>query len=641
MRLSAAAILVIAAAAACAQPAPASISAATPIDGPSADVIDLGGVAMAPDGTGGLVYRRIVDGRIHVFATQYVNGVWRGPQRIDAGQRFDSSWPAIGAGDGGRLLVTWVQEFGPDSDRMYSATLDAGASRFQAPVPVDLNVGEATATWPSLAVNRSGTAYLAYLAMQRPSSADPPGMARGELRVARSAGRLWSTFGFPLNRNPQAPLRLPTAATAPRVAIDDSGNGIVAWQEPDEDLIDRVWARRLFSSTTGIALPVSPREWGGRPLRAPADAFSLDLAGFGQGAIAFRQRPAEGGALSGTRVMLSTIPETFTAGANVFGAARIVDGGGDGGPAVVPGAPAVATTRDGDVRVAFSLAQRTLLTAADDRGVDRPQRLDDGRSSAPGEPLADVGAGGAAAVAWKVRRGASGGVGISERRADGVPVRQVLSAPVGGAVDDLALGGSGLGDAIVAWTQGPPERLQVAAAVVDAPPDAFAVQVPIGFVRRGPVRLRWDEPSHAIGSVRYAVTVDDDTVAENLRRLRHAVPLRRLDDGVAIVQVVAEDAGGQETTSAPAELKVDTRAPRPRVAVRPGGVVRVRLTDGPRRRVAGVAPRSVRVRWGDGRRSRGRARLTHAYARGGRFRIVVTARDRAGNTVRARRWVTP
>ena len=38
------------------------ISAATTIDGPSADVVDLGGVAMAEDGTGGLVYRKRADG---------------------------------------------------------------------------------------------------------------------------------------------------------------------------------------------------------------------------------------------------------------------------------------------------------------------------------------------------------------------------------------------------------------------------------------------------------------------------------------------------------------------------------------------------------------------------------------------------
>ena len=62
-----------------------------------------------------------------------MNGKWRAPQRVDVGQSFDSSWPAIGAGNGGRLVVTWVHEFGFGTDRLFSASLDPGAHRFQAP----------------------------------------------------------------------------------------------------------------------------------------------------------------------------------------------------------------------------------------------------------------------------------------------------------------------------------------------------------------------------------------------------------------------------------------------------------------------------------------------------------------------------
>jgi len=132
------------------------------IDGPSADVVDVGDAAMSEDGSGGVVYLREVEGRSHVFAEQFVDGAWRPARRVDVGQAFDSSWARIGAGDGGRLLVTWVREYGVESDRMYSATLDPGASAFQLPVPVDLNVGEATATYPDLAMSRGGQAYLAY-----------------------------------------------------------------------------------------------------------------------------------------------------------------------------------------------------------------------------------------------------------------------------------------------------------------------------------------------------------------------------------------------------------------------------------------------------------------------------------------------
>ena len=115
------------------------------IDGPSRTSSTSARSRWRRTARGGIVYRKRVDGRVHVFAAQFDGARLAPPQRVDAGQRFDSSWPAIGAGNGGRLVVAWVQEFGPASDRMYSAALDPGARRFQAPVPVDLNVGEATA----------------------------------------------------------------------------------------------------------------------------------------------------------------------------------------------------------------------------------------------------------------------------------------------------------------------------------------------------------------------------------------------------------------------------------------------------------------------------------------------------------------
>jgi hypothetical protein len=611
--------------------ASASISDVSVIDGPSGDVVDFGAAAMAPDGTGGVVYRKRVDGRVHIFAAQFDQRGWRPPQRVDNGQRFDSSWPVIGAGNGGRLVVAWVQEFGPSSDRMYSAALDPGASRFQAPVPVDLNVGESTGTYPSLSMNQSGNAYLAYLVVQTPAGTDPPGYTRGELRVARYDGTYWSSFGLPLNRNAQAPLRLPAAGASPQVTMDATGNGILAWQEPDDALIDRIWARRLFGTNFGIATQVSPGTWKDQPLRAPADQFSLDAAGFGQGAIAYRQQPAAGGPLNGTRIMLATIPETSSPSAAAFGTPRIVDGAGDAAPPVAPGPPRVAVDRVGDAATVFGFAQRSVLTPADDREVRGLERLDDGRSSIPGAPSVDIAASGAAVAAWQVRRGSLGGVGVTERRADGVPVSQTLAAPAGGIVAGFGLAGSGFGDGLVGWVQGG----QVAVAVIDAPPDPFAANAPTDYVRTPP-EIRWDMPAHAIGGVTFTVTIDDDTIAEKLNTTKLQLRPRDLDDGVHVLQVVATDAGGQETTSRPADLKVDQTKPRVRIKRFRNRLVEVAVSDA----TSGVDATSVKTSWGDGKRSAGRRTAAHRYRGGGTFRVTVTARDKTGNRVTLRKHVT-
>jgi len=452
-------------------------------------------------------------------------------------------------------------------------------------------------------MNAAGQAFVAYLVLRAPTSAEPPGYARGELRAARYDGSYWSGFGFPLNRNSQAPLRLPAAGATPRVTIDLTGNGILAWQEPDDAFVDRLWSRRIFASAqAGIASAVSPGQ---------ADAFALDGAGFGQGAIAFRQ--------PGTGIMLSLIPETSALDAATFGTPRPLGSG------AAAGLPAVAVDRVGDSATAFGIAQRSVLVGADDRSVRPQERLDDGRTAIPGTPQVDLAVSGASVAAWAIRRGTAGGVGVTERRADGVPVTQALAAPAGGAVTGFALAGSVLGDGIVGWVQ----NGQAAAVVVDAPPDPFAAQTPVDYVRIPPA-IRWDMPANAIGKVKFAVTLDDDTVAEDLTATQLALRKRDLDDGVHVLQVIATDAGGQETTSTPAELRYDATPPKVALKRYRNGLAEVRLID----RASGVDKTSVKIDWGDG--AKGSRRL-HRYRSGGPHRVTVRVKDRAGNAVTVRK----
>jgi PKD domain len=612
-----------------AAPARAAVSPPTLIDGPSPDVLDVGGVAMAEDGSGGIVYRKRVDGRAHVFAAQFENGSWRAPQRVDAGQRFDSSWPRIGAGNGGRLVVTWVQEFGPDSDRMFSAALDPGATRFQAPVPVDFNVGEATATFPSLAMARGGAAYLAYRVVTDTSGANPPGYLGADIRVARYSGSLWSVMGTPADRNPSIPVRTPTGLNSPRVGIDIGGTGgIVAFQEPGDDFVDRIWARRLFGSQFGNPLQVSPSEWEGAPLRGGADAFSLDVAGFAQGAVAFRQQPGEGGRLGATRIFVNEIPDTFSEGAAQFAGPRAIDGG----VRPDPGPPRVAVTPLSPFRTVFATGPNVLSTSGDAELVDPTERIDEGTGSAGADPVIDMSEFGAAAMAWKV----GGGVAVRELRADGIAELVPASAPQGGPVNALELGGSGLGDAIVGFHQGGTAFGQVAAVVVDAPPSEFFIQVPEGWVRRRDVRVGWDPSPSAISRASYTVTVDDEPVEENLRRLRTTLGPQQIEDGLHTVQVLAIDAAGQETGSQTGQVRVDRNGPRVRLTRR-GRRVTVRVVEKRRRDGSGLRKRSVRIAFGDGTKRARKPSARHRYKRRGVYRVKVTARDRAGNRTTFRR----
>lgn len=629
-----------------------------PLDGPGAVVREIGDAAMSEDGTGGIVYLKEVEGRDHVFAAQFRDGAWRAPQRVDVGQSFDSSWPRIGAGDGGRLVVTWVQEFGVESDRMFSATLDPGANSFQPPVPVDFNVGEATSTHPDLAMNRGGQAYLVYRVVTDTSPSNPPGYIGADTRVARYGSRLWSVLGTPIDRNLVTPVREPSAANAPEVGIDIQGQGVVAWQEPDDEFVDRVWVRRLFGANFGIPIQASPSSWEGLPLRGPADAFSLDVAGFGQTAVAFRQQPGQASRLTAPRAMVNLMPDVFSEAAQKFGGALLADGG----VRAALGPPSVAVEGRGLYLSGFSDGVATLLGGGDEAAAGELERVDEGLSSVPGEPLVDVAETGAAVLAWIEQRGATGLLSVQERRADGVAEATALSAPTGGAVERFAMGGSGLGDAIVAWKQGTGANSQIAAAVVDAPPDPFLVLLPTGWQRKKRIRIDWDPSRNAVGGVRYSVSVDDEPVAENLKRLHAVLKPDDIGSGRHRIQVFATDDVGQETGSRVARLLVDRRRPRVKLRRR-GRRVTVVVTDGKKRANSTLRKRSVKVNFGQRRRAKASAaaarpkgagqskpkgkgkrkakgkkkraaptvRRRHTYTAPGRYRIRVRARDRAGN----------
>lgn len=661
MRLS----LAIAFALALAAPAPAAAVVADVrlLDGPGERLIGLEDAAMSEDGTGGVVWLREEDDRAHVYAAQFRDGAWFPPQRVDVGQDFDSSWPRIGAGDGGRLVVTWVQEFGVESDRMFSATLDPGATAFQPPVPIDFNVGEATATWPDLAMSRGGQAYLVYRVVTDTSPSNPPGYLGADLRVARYNGRLWSRFGTPIDRNIAAPVRNPTAGNAPEVEIDLQGQGVVAWQEPDDEFVDRVWARRLFGVNTGIPLQVSPSVWEGEPLRGAADTFSLDVSGFGQAAVAFRQQPGLAGKLNAPRIMVNEMPDVFAETAGAFSGAYLADGG----VRALLGAPSIGVDPRGLNVTGFGAGNASLLGSGDDVGAFPPERLDVGAGSAPGEPLVDLAESGAAVAAWREIRADAGLVAIQERRADKVVEPTVLTAPLGGAVESMELGGSGLGDAIVAWIQGQGERTQLAVTVVNAPPDPFLVLLPNGWQREKRIPIAWDEAPNAIGGVRYSVSVDDEPVIEDRDGHRARLPRDLAGDGRHQIQIFATDTAGQETGSRTGVLRIDRRKPRLRLRRR-GRKLTVIATDGGRRNTSGVRGRTVRVNFGEGggggskkgsavvskarrkgagkRRGRARrkkgpivVRKRHTYSRAGSFKLVVRVRDRAGNVRELKRRI--
>jgi hypothetical protein len=338
-------------------------------------------------------------------------------------------------------------------------------------------------------------------------------------------------------------------------------------------------------------------------------------------------------------VFVSEIPSSFDPHGAAFAGARIVDGGGAEGPAGPLGPLSVAVDTQGDFDAGFGSGVQSFDVSGTETGVSTPVRLDDGSSLAAGDPVLTRADNGALAAAWKVEEHGAGAVAVLERRADGTPNRQLVSAPHGGAVHQLDLGGSHHGDALIGFLQGDGANTQIAAAVVRAPPGEFVLDTPAVWVNDTHIPLQWETPLAGAGKLTYSVLVDDREVAENITSTETTLTKSEVPNGVHTIQVEATDALGQVVDSEPSTLKVDRSPPRVSVRVR-GATVTVRVSDGPKKESSGVAVGSVHVSFGDRHSARGRAKAMHRYASRGSYTITVTASDKAGNRVVVRREVS-
>ncbi len=434
-------------------PASAAVRPATVIDGPSRDVLEVGGVAMAPDGTGGIVYRKVERRRTHIFVSRFADGRWWAAQRVDVGQEFDSSWPRIAAGEGGRLLVSWVQEAGVGSDRMYAASLDPGATRFEAPAGIDLDVNESTGSWPALSMNPAGQALIVYRVVTNPNVGGTAGLPIGyegiEVRLARFNGQTWSAVGV-VNRRVETPVRPPDRRNAPRLGIDAAGTGMVAFVEPDDQLVDRVWARRVFASALGAPLLVSSPVSDGRTA-GHVDQFDLSVGAFSDGVIAYLQQPSAAGPPSPPRVLVARIPELFAQGSAAFAPPVLADGAGSGAALD----PSVSISPRSGAEVVFSRDGDPIATPIDDAGPRDLVRLGSGPGGGvSATPLVRLGSDDRAVEAWRTAADDGPRVAVRERTSATTGRTGRVAVTTGSPVREIEIAGSGLGDGIVGIPSG-------------------------------------------------------------------------------------------------------------------------------------------------------------------------------------------
>jgi PKD domain len=635
-----------------AQCAQAVILPATTIDGPSSEIVGFGGVAMAEDGTGGLVYLKRVNGVAHVFVARYVAGHWLAPIRVDTEQPFAASWPRIGAANGGELEVVWATPFASVDERpvyeLVSSTLGPGSSAFGPALIVDRDIGEATGTSPDLAMSSTGQADVVYRVVQEQQAKSTVPLLRPtdvveQVRVAHFNGERWTALGE-VNRDPGVSMRPPTQANAPQVAIGPTGNGIVVWQEPEIDGVARIWARRLFGSNVDYVMPVTATTFNGAPIEEDAEAPSVALSRLGQAWVAYRQSAGPSSPLPGPRIFVNDLPNGEAASGAEFEGAIIADASVAGGRAASVGLPSIDIDEKESVRLLYDSDGTPRVVEGTDEGLSGTMSLGPpfvgSALQAPDElPVASVmnpEGGGISAWPSADSQGRTA-LAVREDFPDGAVQTALVSGGAGGPIGELAVGRSGLGDGLVAFQQGPLGNAAIVAAQVSAPPDTFVVSAPKGWIKPSQAHIAWEAAASANGPLSYTVVLDGHRLATPVGAFALAINPNQLGNGVHEIQLLVTDRYGQSTLTPPSKLKIDGQPPLVKVGGAMGGYgVTVRVSDAQ----SGLDIRAIKVSFGDGQRASGRSVFKHRYARAGVYTIVVQVRDKVGNEGTVRRQVS-
>lgn len=623
-------------------PAGAVILPPSTIDGPNTEIVGLGGVAMAPDGTGGLVYVKTVEGVPHIFASRYAAGQWGPPFRVDREGPYPGSQPAIAAGPGGRLMVVWVTETatlpsGEIRDGLYSATLGPGASEFGPQLLVDANVGNGSGVDPSLAGTVPGKAIVAYRAITKTfgpvenSNAAQlrPGDVLADIRVARLEGDRWSRLGA-INRNPTASMRPPTEDNGPKVAIGGSGRAVVAWQEPDQSGAARAWIRRIDGTTVGPVLAASPETWEGAPILGDVTSLAVAVSAQDRARVAARVEGSGTSATGGGRVFITSLASSSSPnGGKPTGPSQV-----EAGSSLSPVGPPSVAVADGEGAEGSMLLAYSGGAAARVVGVNAQGNL-----SAPASPagppadlegpvVAAIDGEGGGTIAYETDGEGTPGVVVRQEVAGGETQTASVYGPLGGPISQLAGQGVESGDALIAFAQGEGGRLAIEADRIAASPGRLAVLVPEGWVRPDRAKIRWSAAPSGVGGLTYSLLIDGSAVRSGLTQ-RQVTPRRSmLASGKNSLVVIATDRLGGDVISSPVKLRVDNQPPRLQTKVeKQRGVIVLSLKDAQ----SGLRGGATRISFGDGTRARGGAHFHHRYERPGRYLVRVHASDRVHN----------
>ena len=580
------------------------VAPAVVIDGPSTTVVSVGGVALAGDGSGAVVYTKLVGGVPHVFASLETAGTWAPAVAVDGAVAGGASAPAVAVADGGRVAVVWVS-----GGMLYGAVRAGGTAAFTAPQAI----APASGT-PALGMGISGTAYVAY-----------PSAAANEVDIAR-LDRTATVF---------APLTGPESATpvslvgAPVIAVAADGTAIVSWTQALAGGLTNVYERRVSAAgpspvLNDLTLPALDGLAGGS-----ADSPQVGVAFDSSNAWAsFRET------LGGTsRIVLEQVL------GDELRPALLGDSLGTAPGSQSASTPSMAFNGNAQGLLASAIAPSDQLVVSAHGTAAAPFAWTAGsvvnataNTVAPA-PVAALAQDGRGLVAYAPSSGNLAAELFSNGAATGpFPLADAAVGPVlsGGG---LAASADGFGDLAVAFLAGTSGTNAVLVdPVVTAPGAPRATGTQLWSADAHPT-LTWQPSAEHWAPVTYAVSIDGRQVTTTTQT---SYAPAALADGRHTWQVVATDPYGQKAPSAVRRLLIDSAPPAVAISLtghhRHGVELTFSVTS---TAISGI--RKLVLDYGDGQ-SATAIRSTHAYAKAGSYTVSASVTDRAGvsATVRER-----
>ena len=591
------------------------------IDGPDTSIRALSGLSVSRDGTGGLVYLKSVGGVDHVFVSALAAGEFGAPVEVDAALGRASSQPVIAAGDGGLLLIAFI-----NGGNLYVVSRAAASAPFSA--PQDLCGG---AINPSISLSIHSEGYLAF------AVADGSGY---DVRDLYYDDGLWQLESGALNVTPADDAG--TGSGPPQVAAAGDGEAIVTWGENGHIYARRVW----FNMTSEDVEQADVPSLDG----FPEMTSSTPVVGVGDSSayadVAFREEFTNGTETI-SRVLVNRLVDSAFEGVDEADGQSFATGPGATAPAI-----AVMQHGTGFVTSELQGPDQVWSTMVGQNGVPGAAgRIDSLQNASASYPVPAIAGDSAGLIAWQDEPATARTAEIRARfygdSAFGpeMVVSNPALGPTNAAAGLFAAGDHG-GDVAIAYMQGGGPATSIEVAQLASPPGSFrALHTPHYQATTEPV-LSWSVPGELWGTLTYRVTIDGVAVATTSSTSFR--PGAALSQGPHAFQVTAVNAYGAATSTTPAAFFIDTVPPagafRLRGAERSHALLRVLVQAGDPpppglspADASGVA--KVVVNWGDGSSQRiEHATATHRYLLAGRYLLRITITDHAGNrTVLTRR----